>query len=159
MATSHAALVLTDLLTALRADLGTYDLSTVGGTPRVVIADGPEPPVGPPWLALAAPSIEVSYDGASLGEYWVKASLLFYGCVAFTAETTENRAFAALDFADEVITAIQNAHRTSSFTALYALPVLTVTLDDVFGEGPGIPPGCGAIQGRILYETVLSRGT
>lgn len=157
---SHARLVLTDLLTALRADLGDLDLSTVSGTPKVVIADGPTPPAGPPWLALAAPVVEVSYNGAPLTEYHVVGDIDWYLTVAFTADTTESRAFAALDAADEVITAIQNAHHNVALTTLYALTVLTVTVTDVFGEGPGIPDGGGAVvQGRIRYETDISRGT
>ena len=155
---SHARLVLTDLLTALRTDLGDYDLSTVNGTPKVVVADGPEPPVGPPWVALAAPAVEPHYDGGSLDEYRVTGVLQWYACAAFTAETPESRAYAALDLASEVVARVHTAHRTSSFATLYALPKLLVVLDDVFGEGPGVPPGAGMAQGRILYEAVLSRG-
>lgn len=155
---SHARDVLTDLLTALRVDLGTYDLSTVSSTPKVVIADGVDMALTPPFLALAAPAVEPRYDEANLTEYWVRGTIAWYGCVPFTAETTESRAFAGLDFADEVITAIQTAHRTSSFTTLYLLPVLLPVLDDVFGEGPGVPSGCAVVQGRILYEQMLERG-
>ncbi len=154
---SHARLVLTDILIALRADLGDYDLSTVSSTPRVVIADGGHPPVGPPYVLISAPAVESTYD-APLTEYHVIGTMEWFAFAAATAETTESRAFAALDLADEIMTAIQNAHHTSSFTALYALTVLRVWTTDVFSDGPDVPAGMAYVKGVIRYETDLSRG-
>lgn len=154
---SHARLVLTDLLTALRTDLGDYDLSTVSSTPRVVIADGGAPPVGPPYVLISAPAVESSYS-APLTEYHVTGTCEWWAYVAATTESTEGRAFAALDFADEIVTAVENAHANVAFTTLYALTVLLCSWDQVFSDGPDIPPGMAIVHGTIRYETDLQRG-
>jgi hypothetical protein len=155
---AHAHSVLSDLLTALRADLGDYDLSTTSSTPRVVIADGGPPPCSPPYLLLAAPSVRKVYQPAPLGEYEVQGRLEWWGYIAATAGTTETRAFAALDFADEVSTAIEDAHASSSYTTLHALTELLVSVLDVFCDGPDLAAGQAIVHGEITYRTVLTRG-
>jgi hypothetical protein len=155
---AHAHSVLSDLLTALRADLGDYDLSTTSSTPRVVIADGGRPPVSPPYLLLSAPTVSTTYQPAALGEYWVRGRIEWFGYVAATAETTEARAFAALDFADEIITAIQDAHASSSYTTLHSLVELLVSVTDVFADGPDLAPAEALVHGEITYAVPLTRG-
>lgn len=156
---AHARAVLADLLTALRTDLGDYDLSTTNSTPRVVIADGGVPPIGPPYLLISAPKCQItSQPGAPLTEYHVVGSLEWWAYVAATTESTEARALAALDFADEIVTAIQNAHHSSSFATLYALTILEADWDEVFADEPDIAPGMAIVHGAIRYETDLQRG-
>jgi hypothetical protein len=154
---SHARLFLTDVLTALRTDLGDNDLSTVSGTPRVVIADSGAPPIGPPYVLLSAPSLEKTYD-APLTEYHVIGTLHWWAYVAMTADTTEDRAYKALDFGDEICTAIENAHHNAAFATLYTTTVVICSWDEVFSDGPDIPPGMAIVHGTIRYETDLSRG-
>ncbi len=153
---SHASLILADLLTALRADLGVYDLSTVSSTPRVVIADGGHPPVSPPYVLISAPSREPSYSGP-LTEYHVVYSCEWWGFAGAAAETTESRAMAALDLASEVVAAVQAAHASPSFTTLYTLTVLLMGWDNVFSDGPDIPPGLAMVHGTIRIETDILR--
>lgn len=155
---SHARNVLTDLLTALRADLGDYDLSTTSSTPRVVIADGGAPPVSPPYLLLSAPTPSAVYQQAPMGEYTVRGRIEWWGYVAAAADATETRAYAALDFADEVATAIQDAHASTSYTTLHDLTELLVTVLDVFADGPDLAPGMAVVHGEITYGTILTRG-
>lgn len=154
----HARLTMTELLAALRQDLGDNNLSTVDGTHRVELVDGGEPPISAPYLALSAPAVQSTYD-ASLGEYHVIGTLDWWGYVASPAESTEARAFVGLDFASEIVAAIENAHRDSSGSpTLYQLTQLLITVDDVFSDGPDLPPGWAIVHGTIRYETDVQRG-
>lgn len=154
---SHARLLLEELLAALRADLGSYDLSTYSGTPRVVIADGGRPPLTPPYLLISAPAPRSSYD-ANLGEYLIAGRCEWWGYVAAPAETTEARAFAALDFASEVMARVQDAHADPANTTLYTTMQLLIGVLDVFADGPDLAASEAVVHGEITYQAVLTRG-
>jgi hypothetical protein len=154
---SHARAVLAELLTVLRADLGTYDLSTVTGTPRVVIADGGPPQCAPPYVLIAAPVLRSTYD-ANLAEYLVRGEIEWWGYVAPTTSDTEARTYAALDLASEVVSAIETAHADPARTTLHTLTTLLPDLVEVFGDGPEVPPGCGIVHGILTYTAVRTVG-
>lgn len=154
---SLATNVLTELLTVLRADLGTYDLSTVAGTHRVMIADGGRQNVTAPVLLLTAPTWRSTYD-ADLGEYQVEGRLEWWGFVAAATDDVSARAFAGLDFASEVATAVENAHFDNTKPNIFGLVGLLVSVLDVFAEGPEVPAGESCIHGEIVYRAVVTRG-
>lgn len=154
---SHARSVLTELLTVLRTDLGTYDLSTTSSTPRVVIADGGPPRCTPPYVLVAAPVLRSSYD-ADLSEYMVRGEIEWWGYVAPTASDPESRTFAALDLASEIVAAIETAHASPSRTTLHPLVTLLPELVEVFGDGPEVPPGMGIAHGILTYSAVRATG-
>lgn len=154
---SHARLVLEDLLTALRTDLGGNDLTTVDGTPCVVIADGGFPPVGPPYVLISAPSVESTYT-AELTAYHVIGTCDWWAYTAAGTDSTEARAFAGLDFAAEIVAAVENAHADPAFTTLFGLTILLCSWDEVFSDEPDIAPGMALVHGTIRYETDLQRG-
>lgn len=155
---SHARQVLTELLAVLRTDLGDNDLSTVNSTPKVVIADGGHPPVSAPYILLSSPSVVSRYD-APLTEYHVVGDLEWFAYVGAPDVTTEGRAFAALDFADEIVTAIENAHFVpATYPTLFGLTVLIASWDQVFADEPDLPFGLSLVHGTIHYETDLPRG-
>lgn len=155
---SKARLVLIDLLTALRTAHFHYDLTTDSSTVRVVIADGGHPPVRPPYVLLTAPRMKSAYEGAPLTEYHRTWEMEWWAFAPCTVDTTENRAYGGLDIADDVVTAIENAHHNPSFTALYELTTLLVSYDDVFADGLDEPVGSAQVHGTIEFSTTLTRG-
>lgn len=155
---SHMSDVLDALLTVLRASHAHYDLSTSGGTARVDVADGGLPPIGPPFVLIAAPTVSIEY-GQLLTQYSVSAELEWWGWAPTTDLSTLSRVKAALDLSDDVATAIQNAHHNSPSTVLASATRLLVQVDDVFGESTIDPPGSGLVHGRIQYTVdFLDRG-
>lgn len=154
---SHPRLVLEDLLTALRVDHGDVDLSTSSGTPKVVVADRPFLPVRPPYMSIAAPSVAFDNNGANLKQRHVTGRIEWYLHVPSELDTAESRALAAMDAAAAVVDAIHDAHEDSTYTTLFALPILLASIDDVFGDEPEVSPGCGVVQGSIVYEAYLAR--
>lgn len=158
---SHARLVLVDLLTALRAAHTHYDLTTVSGTHKVIIDDGQPPPIAPPWVVLAAPQVKVEHNAETpLTQYRVVGKVQWWAYVAATTESTEARAFAALDLAFDVVKAIQTAHKTPSFTTLFTLSLLEPAIEEteVVGDASvgGVP--YGAARGMLLYEALTDGG-
>lgn len=160
MATQTAQL-LEDLLLALRASHAHVDLSTAGGTPRVIVDEGAEPPVGPPWVALGLPDdIECEPGEVGLTSWWVSGSFKWVGYVAGTADTPYNRALRAMELASDVITALNNAWRSNGvggYTIIHKLPRFQVTAgpfvgdssDDLLSEGIAF----GSIRFTIDSET------
>jgi hypothetical protein len=154
---SHARLVLEDLVEAIAGSTGDYDLSTVDDTPRVVVADGGRPPVGPPFVAIAGPSVKSSDDGA-MTEVGKEGFFQLF-CFAPTTElSTQSRCFAALDLGEQVINAIEDAHADPAFTALFRLTVLLCDHDEPFADGPDVPDGDAFIRVTIRYTTDRPRG-
>ncbi len=156
---SAARLVLTEVLAAVRVDLGVADLSTVDGTPRAVIADGGHPPANPPYLLLSAPNEAYSYDnGAPLTEYHVNGELEWWVFWASDTDDIEARAFDGVDLATAVVDAVHAAHANPTFPTLYALTVLLCSWDAVIADEPEIPNFMPCIHGTIRYETDRVRG-
>jgi|GEM_PF-5433840 len=156
---AHACAVLDDLLSALRANHAGYDLRTTLSTPRVVVGDGGSPPVGPPYVIIAPPRPKSLIDrGAPLTEYHVSGEFEWGAFAGAAAETTESRARAALDIANDLATALQNAHHSAVYSTLYALTILEVEVLDILSDGPDLPAGLGIAYGIIRYETHRSRG-
>ncbi len=157
MGACHAELVLADLFTALRADLGDNDLSTASSTVRVVLADGGPPDCGPPFITLSAPSRVPSHD-APLTEYHVVYECRWEAYVASTLDTPESRAFAVLRLASEACAAVQAGHANPALTALFTMTTVLMGWDDVFADEPSIPGFIPFCQGTIRMETDLARG-
>jgi hypothetical protein len=141
--------ILTDLYTALRAAHAVYNLSTVNSTPRVRWADGAMDPETTPLVLLGGLAARTSYSQAAMGQYDNKYRMEWWGFVSAPDLSPEARVLAALDLADDVINALQVAHRTSSYTTLYQMTELIVSLEDVFGDGDDVPPGFGVAWGVI----------
>ena len=155
---SHARSVLGDLLTALRASHAHFDLSTSSSTPRVVIGEAMAPPVTAPMVYLSAPRVVSEYGQAHISAYDVTGTITWIGFVASDSLDAAERVLDALDLADDVATAIEDAHHNSSYTTLYGLHRLLVTVDDAIGEGQDMPDGYGIVLGTITYRVLLSRG-
>lgn len=147
-----------ELLTALRVSGTHYDLSTSGSTPRVLIGEAVAPAVSAPMVYLSAPRITSEYGEAQIGAYDVTGTISWVGFIASDSLDPAERALDALDLADDVVTAIEDAHQTSSNTYLYGLHRLLVTVDDVFGEAQDLPDGYGVVLGQITYRVLMSRG-
>jgi hypothetical protein len=155
--------IVADLFTALRVDHtltgGSYDLSTSSGTPKVLWADEGLLVDRAPLVVIGGLSVETSYDdGASLGEYTNTGRLEWWAFVAVNSVAAEDRALAAVDLANDIITAVQNAHQDPSYTYLYTVTKLLVTLEDVFGDALDAPATMAAARGRIDFVTTSVRG-
>lgn len=154
-----------DLLTALRIDHsgvgGVYDLSTVGGTPRVDNIDSSLPSIEAPYVELAFGRCVPSYGPeATLDGYRNTYTYEWWGYAHVIDEepTANERLFAAADLANDVVSAIENAHRNVAFTALYECTEVLVTLDDLFGDGNDIPSAVGVAHGTITIVAERLRG-
>lgn len=142
------------ILTALRVDHsalgGTYDLRTSLGQARVVWDDGALFPPVVPFVTLGGLELRTNYeDGASLGEYGVRGRMTWFGFVQGDL-TPDDRAFAALDLANDVISAIQRAHADPN-NELGQLVRCLVSLEDVFGDGSDQLQGYGVAWGMIEF--------
>jgi hypothetical protein len=157
---SFARLVLQELLTVLRSDWGDHDLSSSGGTHRVVIGRAQEPPVSAPFLYLAVPSrIDDSYGEAPLGEYDQSAEIEFMGFVPSDTLDTSERALDALDFQEELERKITVAHKTAANTTLYSLLSLLPVFDEPMGADEfELPDGMVLVHGTIKYRRITVGG-
>lgn len=161
MSTPHALSLMADLFSALRTNLGTYDLSDSGGTHRVSYADAglASLPTLPPWILLSAPVTRATFDQAALGTYQVTGQLEWWAWAPSTATDVATRIGAAVQLAHEMIVAIENAYASPSFATLYgSTPQLLCEVLDVFGDGPELGGGVPFTHGRITYQTFPTRG-
>lgn len=153
--------LLADMLTALRTDLGAYDLSTVSGTHRVMLAeDGFPVTLAPPFVAIGSPEpVRVDYsDGAPLTQYRVAAEIPIFCFAPATADTPSSRMLAALDLASEVVTALQDMHANPAYIYGFDLVVLTAEVQAVYGGQQDQPGGPGVAELLIRVETRRERG-
>ena len=156
--------LLSDLYEVLRVDhsaaveySGTYDLSDVSGTPRVVWGEGFPKHVVPAVL-LSGLQLRTAYSGANIGEYEERGRIEWWGICASPDLTPENRALAAVDLANDVISSIQTARQDQSYPALFGLTECLVTLEDVFGDAQDMAPGYAVAWGYIDFMTSTGRG-
>lgn len=138
-----------DLYTALRANHTNFNLSTVSGTHKVLSGDGGLPGFDPPYVLISGGSAVPSYEGAHLGGYLNTYRWEWFAYAPATGDTADDRIDAAEGLADDVITAIQTAHATNTYTALYICTRVLPTLQDIFGDGIGLPAGAGMAVGFI----------
>jgi hypothetical protein len=161
MSTPLVVDMMTDLFTALRTNLGTFDLSDVGGTSRVAYADAglERLPTTPPWLLFTAPTPKSTYGQAAMGDYQLDGRLEWFGYAYTTALDVQTRVNAALQLAHEVITAVENAHASSSFATLKGrFPVLLMEVADVFADGPELGGNPPYVHGFLTYQAFPHRG-
>lgn len=150
--------ILTGIYTALRANHATYDLRTTNDLKRVVWDDGQQFPMFSPLVVLGGLSIRTTYGSANLGSYDNNGSLEWYGFVSAPDLDPENRMLAAVDLANDVITALQNAHHTATNTTIYNTTQLLPTLEDVFGDGYDELSGFGVAWGRVTWQRISQSG-
>lgn len=148
-----------ELIGALRVDLGTYDLSDYSGTHRVDVAQGGQLPVSPPYLLIATRRIRSTYE-ADMGEYLVRGEFLLWGFTESLALDTSEREGAALDFAGEVISRIEQVHDTAGlgYPLIYSCTECLCVLDDVFAAEPEVPPGVAQFAATVAWAAVRTRG-
>lgn len=161
MSTPIVVSMMREVLTALRADLGDNDLSTVGGTVRVDYADaGLEKfPTKPPWIALTAPVVRATYGQAALGEYQLDGSFEWFAWANAATLDVAARVEAALQLGHEIITALQNAHANASVTTLHgSFSMFVAEVVDVFADGPELRGGPPYVHGRVTFQSFASRG-
>lgn len=154
---SHPRLVLTDILAILRADLGVYNLSTANGTHKVQLGEGRDPLIRPPFVWIAGPKVRSSNE-AALTEIHKEGEILWRAFAAAPTFSTEARMFAALDLGEEIVGALHNGHANPAFSTVFQLTTLLVDINDVYGDGPDLPDGCGCVDGTIRYSTDRPRG-
>lgn len=166
---SYFRSVYTEVLAALRVDHvslygGSYNLSTVSGTPCVDWGDGGrqvEFSAGGALVLLGGITSKQGYDGATMGEYGVRTKFEWFGFVATDDQSPETRALAAIDLANDLMGALNRAHANASGTnpVIHDLTEFLCSLDAVYGDGDDIPPGMGVCFGSIEYFQTLARGT
>lgn len=154
---AHSYDVLSEIIAALRLSTLYQDLTSSGGTHRVLIADGGLPESLLPVVLLAAPDVDLSHD-ASLREYHVTGTINWWGWAAAPSLDLGQRIQTALELADQVVRTVQTAHATPANVTLYALTQLLPRGIQVFGEGRELPDGAVMCSGQIVYQTDLSLG-
>lgn len=157
MAASHLRLILTDVLTVLRADLGDYNLSTVSGTHKVQLGEGIAPPIRPPFVWVAGPTL-VSSNESPLTEVHKAGTIRWRAFAPTAALTTESRIYAALDIGEQITNALEDAHANPARATIFGLTTWLVDIVDVFSDGPDIPDGNAWVDGVIRYTTDRLRG-
>lgn len=161
MSTPLVVSMMTEIFAALRANLGTFDLSTVGGTKRVTYAEAGQEqlPQLPPWILFSAPTPRDTYGNAAMGSYQLDGQLEWWAYAFADTLDIETRTHAALQLAHEAITAIQNAHASPLSTTLHGrLTVLLPEILDVFADGPELGGGPPFVHGRLTYQGFPDRG-
>lgn len=148
-----------ELLDALRQDHtavgGTYDLSTVSGTHRVVWGETSIRHIPPATVLLGGIQGRSTYDAAAMGQYAVRYTVEWTGLVSTATQTPEDRALSAIDLANDVITATNRAHKPSSgYTYLPDVTEFLVSLDAIYGDGDDIPATFGVAMGTITMLLV-----
>ena len=151
--------ILTAIRDALRASHTYHNLSTSGSTPRVVVADAVlSPPISPPYVYLSPPSIAVSYESIALGYYRVECRSEIVALAASDGLDTEARTWDAIELADDIVEAIQDAHADPSNTTLYNIPELLVQITDILGAGVADGLEYSTVIGYVSWVTHLQRG-
>lgn len=147
--------LLDDIYTVLRVDHatngGTYDLSSDNGTHRVVWGEG-FPKAVVPAVLLSGLQLRTAYEeAANLGEYAVRGRIEWWGIVGAAGLLPEYRALAAVDLANDVISALQRGHADNANGNLFQCEEFLVTLEDVFGDAQDMAPGYAVAWGYIDF--------
>lgn len=152
---SHARLLMTDVLTALRAAHTHVNLSTVSGTKRVVIDQGEPPVISGPWVALGAPEVRQEEGSVTpLTMLEVEGTFEWAAFVASDLESPEERALDALDAAHDIIKALRTAHATpGTYGTLGACHHLSFSPVRISGDA-----SVGDIPYGVALGTVTYRG-
>jgi hypothetical protein len=157
---SHSRSLMQDVLAALRQAHAHQDLSTVSGTKRVVIDQGEPPVLSGPWVVLSAP--EVKQDEGSITPL---VMLEIEGTVEWTAfvpsdlESTEERAFDALDLAHDIVKALRTAHATpGTYATLGACHYLAFSPVKISGDASIEELSYGIAYGSFTYRGYTEGG-
>lgn len=149
-----------EVLVALRADLGDYDLSTTSGTARVVVGEYEEPPTsGAPFIALRYERGRSGYGVSPLGQYETAYDLVVVCWAPCDLDDPSERALDAMDLAAEVITALQAAHYDGvTYPTINGCTRLEVEDIEIYGDGVNLPAGYGVATFTVRIQRILTRG-
>lgn len=157
---SHARQLLQDVLRALRQDHEHYDLSTEEGTDRVVIDEGEPPVITGPWVSISAAEVLPGQGAITpLTQYEVTGEISWYAFTASDLESTEQRAFEAMDLGNDVVSALQAAHADpTNYPVLGACHEILWGKVLVSGDASVGDVPYGVAYSTFSYKALVQRG-
>jgi len=135
----------------------TYDVS---GTDQVIL-DRPITADRLPMVAVYPRGITTVREGVPLGYHGRLLTVEILGFVTYAADTAQSAVYAAMDFADDIATAIEAAEAymlgTSAVPGATALEV-KVDCDTFGGDGMEIPAEVGVVVATLTVKWRVRRG-